>query len=638
RRAVLDGRLMGLHEPFLYKLVSVVSDMMKQSYPELSQTVERVSAVIKDEESNFFGTIDAGLAHIDRVFADMGSQGSSIVRGDDAARIYQTYGVPPELFEQLAVELNYTFDWSGFRDAMKRHGDESGGDAVAVFKHGPVESLKRSVKSTPFLGYETTEATAEIKGLVFDDQLCEEVSKCGEGHPLTVVLDRTPFYGESGGQVGDQGEIVGDGFTIQVTDTQRDAELILHHGYLAKGVARLGSSVEARVSTERRDGIRRAHSATHILHYALQKNLGKHAQQQGSKVDRDWLRFDFTNMAPVGVEQLATIEHDVKARVADRAAIRWDTVPLTEARKAGAMMLFGEKYPDPVRMVSMGDFSRELCGGTHLQNTGDVTAFEIVSEEGVAAGIRRITALTGAKAEEHSRQTREILDAAAKRLGVGVLDVPAACRDLVQRVRDMRKQLTSGSKGAAADTMKAEKSGPKSANASYDDIRNALRDSARFLNVPVFEVATRIESMQAEIENLRTQLTSMSAAGTISADALIESAEKVGNVSVIVAEAPGANPNVVRQLIDQIRKKLSSSAILIGATQADGKVILVAGVTQDLVGRGISAGKWVGEVAPVVGGGGGGKPDLAQAGGKIPEKLPDALLTASKYMRAQLGG
>ena len=635
RRAVLDGRLMGLSEPFLYKLVPAVVSAMKTPYPELSSTVERVQAVIRKEEENFFGTIDAGLAHIDRIFGDLQSGGRGVVRGEDAARLYQTYGVPPELFEQMAAERNFTFDWTGFRREMEKHGEVSGSDQFVIFKTGPIEALKKALHQTTFVGYESTEAEVEFKGIVAQDHLCDELTEVGHEQTVTVVLDRTPFYGESGGQVGDAGEIVGPGFRFKVTDTQKDGDLFLHVGHLVEGKLKAGAKGTAKVDTSRRNGIRRAHSATHILHYALQKNVGGHAQQQGSKVDADWLRFDFSNLSPLTPEQVTAVEHDVQTQVAAKAAVSWKYVPLAEARKAGAMMLFGEKYPDPVRMVSMGEFSRELCGGTHLDNTSDVGAFEVIAEEGVAAGTRRIVALTGGKAEEHARQVRAALDQTAQRLGCAPLDVPNAVKTLVQHVRELRKLVSAGGRGTAEEPGKAPKD--KTASPSYEQLRSALRDAARLLNVALFDVPSRVEAMQGEAESLTQQLARLAEAGTVSGDTLLSQGETIGATRVVVAETQGANSNLMRQLIDQIRKTTDSAAILLAAGQEDGKVTLVAGLTRDLVDRGASAGKWVGEVAPVVGGGGGGKPDMAQAGGKDATKIPAALEQARQSIRAMLG-
>ncbi len=384
RRAVLDGHQMGMRDPFLCQIVPKVVEVMARAYPELRETVERVASVIKKEEATFFGTIDGGLNRIERAFDEMRRDNRTTVDGHVAAELYQTYGVPPELFEALAAEHNLAFDWEGYGQAMEEHGELSGKLTHTVMgSKGPIDSLKQAHHKTEFLGYNTTESTANIIGIVAGtpphDHLCDKMEEVGHKDPVRVVLDCTPFYGESGGQVGDCGKLVGEGFEFDVIDTQKDGELFIHLGHLKSGVMSEGDTVVASVSEERRNAIRRAHSATHLLHHALHKHLGDHAQQQGSKVDADWLRFDFTNLSPVGVEQLAAIAEDVAADVATAAKVEWQTLPLAEARQQGAMMLFGEKYPDPVRMVSMGPLaggasSRELCGGTHLTNTQEVGA------------------------------------------------------------------------------------------------------------------------------------------------------------------------------------------------------------------------------------------------------------------------
>lgn len=634
RRAVLDGHQMGLREPFLCKIVPAVVEQMKAAYPDLVQTTARVAEVIKNEESNFFGTIDAGLARIEKIFAEMQAGNHTTVDGAEAADLYQTNGVPPEVFETMAAENNLAFDWDGYRKAMAEHGEVSGKVAHTVMgDKGPVDAIKKVLHHVDFLGYESTEATAELKFIVAQDQLCDHLQEVGHDDTVTVVLDRTPFYGESGGQVGDTGEIVGEGFRFQVNDTQRDAGLVLHHGHLIEGELRTGTQVTARVDAARRQGIRRAHSATHIIHHALQKNLGSHAQQQGSKVDQDWLRFDFTNLAPVGADLLKTIEQDAIEHVTAAEPISAQTLPLANAREQGAMMLFGEKYPDPVRMVAMGDFSKELCGGIHLDNTSEVGPLEIITEEGVSAGTRRVIALTGERAKEHAEQTEKTLLATAELLGVSPASVPEAIRTLAQHVRELKKQLTSGAKKDDAEAKPKSASSAKSAKPSYAEIKAALRDSARLLNVAPLDVPDRVATMQKDIIELNAQIEQMSNSGDLSAEALIEKAEVIGDTNMIVAETAGANPNLMRQLIDQIRKKGGSNAIFLATAAGDSKVVLVAGVSRDLVDRGVSAGDWVKEVAPIVGGGGGGKPDLAQAGGKDPAKLAEALQLAQTTMR-----
>jgi alanyl-tRNA synthetase len=634
RRAVLDGHQMGLHEPFLFRLVPKVAELMRVPYPELKDTVERVQKGIKSEESAFFGTIDAGLARIGKIFEEMKRQGRVIVSGAEAADLYQTNGVPPEIVESMAAELNYTFDWPGFRKAMEEHGEKSGKIADVVFRTGPIEALKKAVKETKFLGYETSEATAEIKGIVAADHLCDQLNEVSHAQPVQVILDRSPFYGEAGGQVGDTGEIVGEGFLFEVTDTQKDGDLVIHHGHLLQGTMKAGAKVTARVHKERRQGIRRAHSATHILQYALQKNLGKETHQMGSKVEDDWLRFDFSAPGAVDAEHLAAVERDVCAQVSAGEPIKWKFVPLSEARTAGAMMLFGEKYPDPARMVSMGNFSKELCGGTHLDSTYDVGAFEIISEEAVAAGVRRITALTGTKALEYSQRTEGALQEMAAKLGCQPMAVTAAVRHLAQQVRELKKQLASGSRqppALAPFDATIPMGHPTSAQ-----IKSALRDSARMLNVAPFDAPARVTAMLVEVQELKEQLAELAKSGSLSAESLLEKAEMIGGAKVIIAEAPGANANLMRQLIDQVRKKVSPSAVFLATTEGEGKVVLVAGITKDLVEKGLSAGNWVRDVAPIVGGGGGGKPDLAQAGGKHPEKLADALAKAREVATALL--
>jgi alanyl-tRNA synthetase len=635
RRAVLDGYQMGLRDPFLFQLVPVVASMMKAAYPELGETIERVQKGIKAEETTFFGTVGAGLSRINKTFDEMRADGRVIVAGEVAADLYTTFGVPPEMVESMAAELNFAFDWDGYRKAMEVHGQKSGiiGKGAALGgSTSPIEALKKALKQTDFLGYEMTESPAEVRGIVAQEHLLDQLTEVGHDNPVAVVLDKSPFYAESGGQVGDTGEIVGDGFEFKVTDTQKDGDLIVHYGHLLRGTMKAGAKVKARVDTNRRNGIRRAHSATHILHHALQKTLGKDAHQMGSKVEDDWLRFDFGNPSPVSPEQLATIEHDVALHVAAAEPIEWRFVPIAEARAAGAMMLFGEKYPDPARMVSIGSFSRELCGGTHLDNTRDVGTLEIVAEEGVAAGTRRITALTGEKARQHGEHTRSALLAIAEKLDVGVADVPAATKRLAQYVRDLKKALTSGGR-APDEPPPVGKSGGQPDAAT---MKSALREAARALNVAPFDAPARVAAMLAEVEDLRRQLAGRAASGALSAEALLAKAEQIAGTTVVVAEAPGANANLMRQLIDQIRKKTAPTAIFLATAEGADKVVLVAGVSRELVEKGISAGNWVRDVAPIVGGGGGGKPDLAQAGGKQPEKISEALHKAGEVARAML--
>jgi alanyl-tRNA synthetase len=575
RRAVLDGHHLGVREPFLHKLVAKVAELMRDPYPELGQTVPGVANTIKNEEASFLGTLDAGLSRIERIFAEMKSQHRGIVSAADAADMFQTHGFPPELFETLAAERNLTFDWKGFQKEMERHGIDSGGGGKKgdVFAHDPLEGLKKAMHGNRFLGYDALEVSdAKVIGIIANDQLCDRIDEVDHEHPIVVVLDKTPFYGEMGGQVGDRGEIVSPRFHFEVIDTQTKSGFTLHHGHLREGQIELGATATARVDMQRRQGISRAHTATHLLHHALQKVLGPHAKQQGSKVDDDWLRFDFPNPSPVSEDELVRIENEVNDRILAGEPVGHVEMPLAEARTTGATMLFGEKYCDVVRVVSVGEFSKELCGGTHLTNSSLVGIFKIVGEESVAAGTRRITALTGRGAMESIRKVQSVVRQAAGLLKIPPEELPERVEALAKEMRQLRKQAAAGPKGG------------------------------------------------------------------LSVDQMIATAAEVAGVKVVITEVPGG-PNELRQMIDQLRRKASPVAVLLANRQEEEKkVTLIAGLSRDLVERGLDAVKWVKVASAVVEGGGGGRPDMAQAGGKLPEQLPAAFEVARKEIERLLKG
>jgi alanyl-tRNA synthetase len=645
RRAVLDGHQMSLREPFLYQLVEAVATAMKAQYPELGDTIPRVADVIKSEEERFFATIDVGLDRIEKLFGQMRSDNTGLVDGGRAAELYTSFGVPPELLQQMAAEHGFTFDWAGYQSAMQTHSEISGGEQNKLFQTGPMESLKGSIRETPFVGYESTRCETTVKGIVSGDGSGDEdegalltavkaASPNPASQPLRIVLAQTPFYAESGGQVADTGTISGDGFEFQVTDTQKNAGLVVHHGYLVSGEIKENAACTATVDTSRRDSLRRAHSATHILHYALQRNVGKHAQQQGSKVDTDWLRFDFSHQKSLGDDVIAKITQDVIDKVAADEPIGCQIVSLADARKAGAMMLFGEKYPDPVRMVSMGQFSRELCGGTHLDHTGEVGAFELIAEESVSAGTRRVIALTGQRAKEYRDSVMATVDAACKLLGCPPARLSEKVAALVADIRAIKKEIAAGKPGEHPPIV--GKTPAADSQIDYADAKSQLREAARALNVTPVDVAQRAEAMLQERDRLLEELQNAASGDAISADDLLAGGQSVGDAIVVVAETPGGNANLMRGLIDTIRKKSQSPVAVLLASVQDDKVVLVGGLSRGLVDRGLSAGTWVGDAAKAVGGGGGGRPDLAQAGGKDPAKLPEALAAAKDQMRSWL--
>ncbi|WP_165219465.1 alanine--tRNA ligase [Aquisphaera insulae] len=578
RRAVLDAYQMGQREPFLHKLPPVIAEAMHAGYPELRDSVPRIQNVIREEEERFLRNLENGIGRLGETFRRTKAAGSDVISGADAFDLHSTYGIPVEVTESLATDQNLRVDMDGFRKSQDDFAKISRGttEAADVFALSPLDTLKEAYHGgSEFLGYETTEAEGKVIGILEQNALAQSARATPGGPPIALILDRSPFYAESGGQVGDTGVIRGAGFEFTVEDTKKDRDFILHVGRVAKGEIALNATATAAVDAARRQAIRRAHSATHLLHRALHEHLGKHAQQAGSKVEPDRLRFDFGNPDAVGAERLEKIETTVNRLVMTGSAVNWTRMPIAEAKSLGAMALFGEKYPDVVRVVQMGDFSRELCGGTHLDNVGQVGLFKILGEESVAAGTRRITALTGQAALDYVNQEEDVLAQAAAALRVPQAQVGVRIAALLEEIKTLKKQ---------ASQRKAEPSAEK-----------------------------------------------------VSVDELVAQARPLGSATVVVRSVSGVSPDEMRVLIDGLRRKVKDGLAVLLLAEAEGKVNLVAGLSKDLVEKGLHAGNWLKQVAPVVGGGGGGRPDLAQAGGKDPAKIPDAIEAALRAIEASLG-
>jgi alanyl-tRNA synthetase len=575
RRAVLDAYQLGRREPFLHKVVPVVARVMSRPYPELEESTSRVQTTIKQEEEQFLRNLESGLRLMTDTFRKTRAAGSDTIAGKDAFTLHATYGIPIEIVESLAADHNLRIDRAGFETERDRHSAVSRGttETAAVFTTGPLDALKGEYHhGSEFLGYNTTSEKARVIGILEQGRLAESAT-AGEGSSLILILDRTPFYGESGGQVGDTGTIRGDRFAFQVADTKKEGEFILHKGRVESGTVTVSEEARAEVDKTRRQAIRRAHTATHLLHHALRLILGRHAQQAGSKVEPDRLRFDFANPEAVGRDRLRALEDAVNSRVIEADLVSWSLMPLAEAKSQGAMALFGEKYPDIVRVVQMGDFSRELCGGTHLDSVAQVGLFKIIGEESVAAGTRRITALVGPAALEFVRQEEEI-----------------------------------------------------------------LTEVSTLLRVPFAQAGERVNALLEEVKTLKKQAAKHPGEGgsRTSVDDLLAAAKEVAGITVVIQALENVSPDDMRRLIDGLRKKQETRLAVLLAAAAPGKVQLTAGISKDLIERGLHAGNWLKEVAPIVGGGGGGRPDLAQAGGKSPERVPEALGHAEETLRAQL--
>ncbi len=571
RRAVRDGHDLGLDEPFLHRLVPTVVDAMGHAYPELAARRENLARIIKAEEESFLGTLSRGSAILADHIAAAKDKGETALPADISADLWDTYGFPFEITQQICEEAGLAVDRAGFEADMERRqaGSKGGEQFGQVFDTSALAQVKSFAKPTAFKGYEAEEALATVVAIVADAHLAEEAP---EGAEVILVLDHTPFYGESGGQVGDEGTLESPTARVEITATSRAGDYTHHHGRVVQGTLRRGERVRAIVASERRAAIRRNHTATHLLHWALRKVLGAHAEQAGSLVAPDHLRFDFTHFAPLTPQEVERVEALVNERIIENTQVTVTETTLAEAKAQGAMALFGEKYGDSVRMISVSDFSKELCGGTHAERTGDIGLFKITSETGIAAGVRRIEAVTGHAA--------------------------------YRRVVEHEAQL-----GRLAEVLKAP--------------RERLAERAE-------ELVEETKRLARELERSKRQSFAASAGG-----GPFQEKARVGDTVIIAGILEGGKVGDLRLAADGLRKKHPSAAILLGARD-EGTAHLLCALTPDLSKRGLDAADVVGDAARHIGGGGGGRPDLAQAGGKNPDGLPAALDSAIAALTALL--
>jgi alanyl-tRNA synthetase len=560
RRAIRHGYKLGARAPFFHKIVAALVQEMGEAYPELKANQARVTEVLKQEEERFFQTITNGMEILESALANS----SKVIDGETAFKLHDTFGFPLDLTADVCRERGVTVDEAGFEVAMNRQRDQ----ARAAGKFKMAQGLEYSGAPTVFHGYDTlNKDSAKVLALYVDGT---QVNSIKAGDNAVLVLDNTPFYAESGGQVGDAGELRNQSSLFEVEDTLKiQADVFGHHGQVLEGEIKVGDQLNAKVNAERRARTIRHHSATHLMHKALREVLGAHVQQKGSLVDADKTRFDFTHTAAMTPEQIAQVEQLVNVEILANAATSAKVMSLDDAQKTGAMMLFGEKYGESVRVLEIGS-SKELCGGTHVQRTGDIGIFKILSESGVAAGIRRVEAITGDRALTYLQK----LDTQINQLAASLKATPS---DLAQRIAQ-------------------------------------LQDHAR--------------SLEKELERLGSKLAASQG------DELMSQAVEVNGVKILAALLEGADAKVLRETLDQLKNKLKSAAIVLASVQ-DGKVQLAAGVTADAIAK-VKAGDLVNHVAQQVGGKGGGKPDMAMAGGTDPKGLAVALKSVQAWVSERL--
>ncbi|ETT82402.1 alanine--tRNA ligase [Viridibacillus sp. FSL R5-0477] len=568
RRAVRYAKQLGIEKPFMYNLVPTVGEIMVDFYPEVKEKQDFIQRVIKNEEVRFHETLDGGLAIFNEVVETQKAANSTIVPGKDAFRLYDTYGFPVELTEEYAEEVNMTVDHEGFEKEMEAQRNRARAARQDVDSmHVQSEVLANLNQESTFVGYETLTTHSKVVAIVANGQ---EVKEASEGEEVLVILSETPFYAESGGQIADLGTISNDSFTASIKDVQKSPNgQNLHTVIVETGEMHIEDAVHAVVNRDARNQTIKNHTATHLLQRALKDTLGDHVNQAGSYVGPDRLRFDFSHFGQVTKEELETIEQIVNEKIWDDIAVIIENKAIDEAKAMGAMALFGEKYGDVVRVVQVGDYSLELCGGIHVDRTSQIGFFKIVSESGIGAGTRRLEAVTGKAAFVAAKEEQHILEQAAALL-------KANPKDLVARVEGLQH-----------------------------DYKEQQRENA---------------ALSSKIANAQ-------------ASNILSAAKEIGEVTVLATKVEAKDNNQLRQLMDDLKEKMTNSVIVLGATEGD-KVMLIAGVTKDIAGGNYHAGNIVKQVAEQCGGKGGGRPDMAMAGAKDGSKLAEALESVYDYVKS----
>ena len=569
RRAIRYGRNIGLTRPFLHETARVVFDIMQPAYPELKEAEAFITSVIKNEEERFIETLDTGLKLLNDTLSELKAGGKKEIPGKVIFKLYDTYGFPVDIVQDVVREDDYTLDMTGFETAMEGQRQQSRSKTTYTGISDAFTKLTASGFNPEFVGHSHLEAKSEILLLVTDGQ---QVESAGADSDVEVVTERTPFYGEAGGQVGDTGTISGQDFSMQVVDTLKDATgLIIHRGKVTSGSIQTGASVRLHVDPKNRSAVERNHTATHILHAVLRAVLGEHVKQAGSLVAADRLRFDFSHFSQVDRETLNRIEELVNDKIRENIATHSDEMEAEDAFKSGAMALFEEKYGDRVRVISLADFSKELCGGTHVAKTGDIGFFKIIAESSIASGVRRIEAVTGKQAVRHVQLTGQLLL----------------------------------------------------------DTAHLIKEKPEALPGKVEKLLAESRLLEKEVDRLKAKIATLSAAGAET------EMKKINGVNVLSRQVSVDNPAALRDMADQFRDKIKSGIVVLGS-QAGAKALLIALVSKDLLER-YHAGNIVKELAGMVGGSGGGRPDMAQAGGTQPENLASALEKVYEVIEKQAG-
>lgn len=572
RRVVRHGRLIGISGEFTTQVAETAIALSESAYPNVRQREAAIKAELQREESNFLRTLDRGEKLLEEIIQEVKQRGETQISGESAFTLYDTYGFPLELTQEVAEENNLTVDDAGFNIEMQKQVEraKAAHETIDLTVQGSLDKLAEHIHATEFIGYTQPATTAKVEAILVEGVSQEEAEA---GTQVQIVLDKTPFYAESGGQIGDRGYISGDGIVVRVEDVKKESDFFVHFGRIERGTLRVGDNVTAQIDPACRRRAQANHTATHLLQAALKKIVDEGISQAGSLVSFDKLRFDFNCPRALTAEEVQQIEEQVNTWIAGATAANVEVLPLAEAKARGAVAMFGEKYGEEVRVIDFPSVSMELCGGTHVSNTAEIGVFKIISEAGVASGVRRIEAVSGP----------------------AILD--------------------------------------------YLNLRDkVVKDLSDRFKVKPEELPDRITSLQSELRNSQKELETLKVQLAIAkSDSLLQTAETVGGHKIIVAQLEDVDPESLKTAAERLLQKIGNGAVVLGSVPEAGKVSIVAAFSPEVNKKGLQAGKFVGAIAKICGGGGGGRPNLAQAGGRDASKLPDALGQAESDLKSALG-
>ncbi|MEH1890199.1 MAG: alanine--tRNA ligase [Nostoc sp.] len=572
RRVVRHGRLIGISSEFTTEVAETAIALSESAYPNVRQREAAIKAELQREESNFLRTLDRGEKLLEEIIQEVKQQRNTQISGESAFTLYDTYGFPLELTQEIAEENHLRVDEAGFDAEMQKQVEraKAAHETIDLTVQGSLDKLAENIQATEFLGYTQPAATAKVEAILVEGVSQEEAEA---GTQVQIVLDKTPFYAESGGQIGDRGYISGDGILARVEDMKKESDFFIHFGRIERGTLRVGDHVTAQIDPACRRRAQANHTATHLLQAALKKIVDDSISQAGSLVSFDRLRFDFNCPRALTAEEVQQIEEQVNTWIAEAHAAKVEVLPLAEAKARGAVAMFGEKYGEEVRVIDFPSVSMELCGGTHVSNTAEIGVFKIISEAGVASGVRRIEAVSGP----------------------AILD--------------------------------------------YLNLRDkVVKDLSDRFKVKPEELPDRITSLQSELRTSQKELETLKVQLAIAkSDSLLQTAETVGDYKIIVAQLEDVDPESLKTAAERLLQKIGNGAVVLGSVPEPGKVSIVAAFSQEVNKKGLQAGKFVGAIAKICGGGGGGRPNLAQAGGRDPSKLPEALEQAESELKSALG-